>query len=475
MLMQTMARLALKVWRPSLRLALALCLGAAGGIAPAPRAARADVWPNQVFLPMTARNYLPGYEAPFGIAMFGNVNDAAGLAAMKTAGAKWVMTDLRWETVEPVEGGGYNWAGLDASLVNATAAGMRIFLLVDRNPGWAADTSRGPLKAGKQAAFLAFVQAAAQRYNGDNGFPRIDYWSFYGEPDNQSAWGNSAAEYADLLAATAPVVHAANPSAQVMIGALAYDLFTDDEIHGAGNFVRAFLGNVLQRLNSTGQLAATLDAFAFHYYRISVQRWPSIKEKTAELVGILNQYGAGSLPLIVPEVSMWSTWPDGDRPHAQAQELVKMYTQGLAANLEQLHWFQVFDVPDDPNTTADDTSRTQGLFVEQDLNQPREAYTAYTVLARELFNWQYASALNVAGAEGYVFTSFRGSKTVVWGTSTSGPTAVNFAQTCRQVVGLLGTSARVTDGGAGDLGPAGDGQIRLQVDGSEPIYVGPCS
>ena len=449
----------------------ALVLGA-GGLAPV--RGLPDV---MVYMPAMMKRHLPGYESPMGIAMFGGVSDATGLAAMKAAGSTWVMTDLNWSVVQPVEGGPYDWSSYDTSFSNAAAAGLSIYLLVDSNPAWVTSGGRQPIPADKLPAFQAFVQAAAQRYNGLNGQPRINYGSFFGEPDNQAAWGNASAAYADMLAGVAPLVHAANPTAKVLIGGLAYDWFTDDEIvsRGPGPFVRGFLAGVLQRLAATGALTSTLDAFAFHFYPISPERWPTLREKTQELRGILTQYGVGNLPILVPEVSIWSVLPNQvEDQHAQATVLIQNFARALAVGVRQVFWFQVFDVPDNPNITSDNTTRTQGLFVEQNLSQPKQSYTAYQVLARELDQWLYASALNVSGAEGYVFNQLTAVKTVAWGTSTAGPTPLNFAQTCARMVSALGVETTLRDGQAGDLGPAGDGQIRLQVNGGEPIYVGPC-
>jgi hypothetical protein len=152
---------------------------------------------------------------------------------------------------------------------------------------------------------------------------------------------------------------------------------------------------------------------------------------------------------------------------------VQTFVRGLADGIVQLAWFQVFDIPDDPGTTADDLSRTQGLFVERDLNQPRPAYFAYQVLARELDRARYVNSLNLPGVEGYVFTLDGRLKTVAWGTgSTAAP--IDFAQTCARRVDMLGVTNTVSDGGAGDLDQAVSGQIRLAVTPNEPIYVGAC-
>jgi hypothetical protein len=425
-----------------------------------------------VSLPLIVSQVIPGYQPPFGITMFGGVDDSTGLARMKDAGSQWVLTEVSWNWVQPVPGNPYNWAAYDAKFANAAAAGMGLFVIFDDNPAWAAAAPRGPVFADQYPALKQVVQAMAERYNGADGRPRIDYWAFYGEPDGTGAWGNYAADYAVMLKEVAPLVHAANPQARVVLGGLAYDSFTDDELH-PGGFVRSFLPDVLQTLNGLGGAANFIDVVAFNFYPISTPRWPTIREKAQEIKSIMTQHGVSRLPVVVTEMSTWSEYDGADLQRQQAQLLVQFYARGLSAGVQKMYWFQVFDLVDNPNTSADDYTRKQGLFVEQDVNAPKPSYFAYRTLAQEL-NWApYSGTLSVSGAEGYVFTLNGRPKTVVWGTGPS-PVNVNFALTCARRTDLLGDVSLVSDGGPGDLDGAGNGVVRLQVTHNEPIYVGAC-
>jgi hypothetical protein len=325
------------------------------------------------------------------------------------------------------------------------------------------------------------VATAAERYDGDgvndaNGSPVINYWSFYAEPDNgdpgrakggKGLWGNTPSAYSDMIYGVSAAIHAANPHAVVMIGGLAYDYFTTD----GGPFVQSFLNGVLSHLTTDhGGVTPTLGAVAFHYYPINTTRWPTIKDKTADIRAIMTTNGVGNLPLVVPEMGYWSSVVtgtvglDSSEPR-QAQQLVEMFARGLSVGIRQMSWFAVFDYG--PGT------ETHGLFRGQDLNQPKPSYSAYRTLTTELFGATYASAITAAGTEGYVFNTPSGqSKTVIWATQ-AGPTSYTFPLTCARRVDYLGNVLNIADGTGGDMDNT-PGQITLALLQDQPMYVGSC-
>jgi hypothetical protein len=431
-----------------------------------------------LYLPLVVRDYDPGYIVPFGHTTYEDVSDELGLSAMQTAGSRWATTVFYWAAIEPNppvdDQHTYNWAPFDALASRAQAAGVDLFVLFTGNPSWAAQYPGGPVT--NTAHLVNFVTAMAERYDGDGhndapGSPVINNWSFYPEPDSNSIthavkgkglWGDNPNGYAAMLAQVSPAMRAANPNARVMMGGLAYDYFTTE----GGPFVREFLGNVLARLNSHHGGATThLAAVAFHYYPIGTHRWATIREKAGELRGIMTAHGAGSLPLLVPEMGYWSDPAAGSSETLQAQNLVKMYVQGLSAGIPQLSWFSVFD--HGPGT------ETHGLFRNGDLAQPKPAYTAYSVMASELTFFRYLHEFLAPGVEGYVFSTAGGQrKTVLWATSAAA--TADFAQTCLRRVDLMGGELIIQDGGSGDVDGVANGNIRLTVSPNHPIYVGSC-
>jgi hypothetical protein len=444
------------------------------------------VLPFATFLPIIARDFLPGFVVPFGVDMYDGVTDPLGRQQMKNAGTNWMTVHFSWSSIEPtapISGvHTYNWSSFDDTVTRAQAVGISLFVLFTDNPAWAATLRGGPVVPQHVADLNSVVAAAAERYDGDGvndmtGSPAVNYWSFYAEPDNNSLpiaqtsdkgyWGNTPGAYADMIAGVATAMHAANPKAVVMVGGLAYDNFTPQ-----GHYVKAFLGSVLDALNlKPGGAAAYLGAVPFHYYPINTGVWPSIKEKTLEIRGILSARGLGNLPLIVPEMGYWSEavplHPEfNSNETRQAEVLVEMFVQGLAVDLKQMSWFMVFDSA--PGTEA------HGLFRGTNLGSPKPSYTAYATLTSQLFEAKYNSAVSAPGVEGYVFTTAPGPlKTVVWAHNQASAN-VSFHATCLRRVDYLGVVTIVGDGN-----PTWDkdgvvGQITLQVLQDQPIYVSVC-
>ncbi len=402
--------------------------------------------------------------------MFDGVNPTSGLPEMTNAGADWIMTNIRWVDIEPVEGQPYDFSTSDAKIDSIAAAGLRPFVLFDHVPDWAAiapGAIRAPTRPEKTEAMYRVIRALAERYNGRNGHGQVDYWMFIGEPDNISAWGERPEEYADLLATVGPQIRAIHPGAKVMIGALAYDWFTTDPSQGP--FRRDFLGRVLGRLNTKpGGASAYLDAITFNYFDISGWRWPTIFEKTAEIRGIMATHQVANLPVIITEMGRSSRTGGREDPAAQARWLVHSYVRGMSIGVEQMHWFQVFDM--EPASYEKD----YGLFVRSNLSQPKPAYIAYATLAAELDRAVYERRLDSPGLEAYVFRQGNDSKIVAWG---SGASAVDFAvaRTCTRIVGRQGEVSVFNDGGFGDRDGRANGSILILVQPAEPLYIGACS
>jgi hypothetical protein len=125
---------------------------------------------------------------------------------------------------------GYFWVYLDAAVARVRAAGMTVTLNIT-GPGrvWASSEPRrrkGSWKP-RPSAYAAFAKAVALRYGS-----QVDRYILYNEP-NISAWLSPQASckrgrctpvsphlYRSLVRAAYPAVRAADPGAQVIIGAL---------------------------------------------------------------------------------------------------------------------------------------------------------------------------------------------------------------------------------------------------------------
>ena len=433
-----------------------------------------------VSLPLIVRNHPSDDFSPFGIVMYGRVDNVGGLDLMKEAGSKWVTTHFVWSLAEP-SNDQFNWVYADRKAQNAQAAGLDLFILFSDNPDWAAELPGGPVN--DMQDLLDVASRMAERYDCDGvsdaeGHPCVHNWSFYPEPDNANLprakkgkgyWGHNGAEYADMISQVSEAMRSADPQARVFIGGLAYDWFEED----GGIFVRSFLPDTLDALNARGGAGKYIDGVTFHFYPINGEEWPTIAAKAAELRSVMNAHGAGSLPLIVPEMGNWSSPTFGSSEAAQAQRLVQMYVRGLSQEIELMSWYKVFDVA--VAGSADDTARdkTSGLLRVDRSKKP--SYYAYQTMTRELEGWIYQRVLGAAGAEGYVFKRpGNPEKTVLW--SNAGTTRVTFPYTRLRLVTVNGQEFDIRDN---DPGPPGDldggivGQIELAIYENQPVYVEP--
>ena len=424
------------------------------------------------YVPIAVRLHDRGYVVPFGTIMYGDVNDAEGLQVMREAGSRWVTTFFVWSTVEPTEGT-YDWSSFDAKALNASTAGMQVFALFTGNPTWAALSPDGPVS--NTLALVKVTVAMAERYDCDGvddapGSPCVHYWSFYPEPDRESRWGHNGREFAAMLCQVSPAIRAADPQAQVLIGGLAYDWFVED----GGPFVRSFLSDTLLRLNATcpGGARAAIDAVAFHYYPISGERWPTIRDKALEIRSVMAQHGVGDLPLMCPEAGYWSSPKHGSSEPFQAQWLVQMYVRGLSVGIQYMAWYKVYDDAVAGSEADAFPDRTCGLLRLDGSRKP--SYYAYQTMTRELEVARYLRPFTYPTVEGYVFKTPTGrEKTVLWAQGAA--LNVPFPYRCLYLVDKLGTRQTIADGDpTNDLDGLVNGRVTLRVRTNDPAYVEPC-
>lgn len=457
-------------WR--LATASLLLLSVTQAAVPAAIAAPALQTNQTLYLPSVTRYSDVSYQSPFGISMFNTIDAASGLPQMDAAGADLAFTNFRWIDLEATEGAPYDFSSMDARVTAAASAGMSLVVLFDHNPDWASlETGRihGPLKADKYDDLERAVGALAARYNGQNGFPQVDYWLFYSEPDRDRAWGNDGNAYADMLARVSPVIKAANSAAKVGPGAVAYERFSDDEFTTPGPFIRNFLPTVFARLNTKpGGAATVIHVVGFNDFGLTPQRWGNLRDKANSVRQLMINANIGQLPMIVTELSRTSQGVGTET--TQAQNVIKQYVYGMAAGIAQMHWFMVFDKTDVP--PADLAANAYGLFRGGDLNSAKPSYTAYQVVAEQLDGARYQRDLGAPGTQGFVFIDGPETVSVVWANSAA--TNVAFGQVCARTITRMNVAAQISDGGAGDRDGATNGQVSIQVTPNEPLIVRAC-
>jgi len=195
---------------------------------------------NIIYLPLARKAPL---KTVFGAEMT-PITDAQGLEMMSNAGASWVRRNgVLWSAVEPLQGGGYDWsvlASLEEDLLRARGNDMEVILIVRGVPEWARVPDYyyacGPISTDALPAFGSFMHALVQRYGGSPYY--VKYFEIWNEPDVDPLYvGNGASQwgcmgdirdtvyyggqvFATVLQAAYPMVKAANPEAQVVVGGL---------------------------------------------------------------------------------------------------------------------------------------------------------------------------------------------------------------------------------------------------------------
>jgi len=459
----------------------------AGGEAALPRVAAQTMNTTAAYtlaLPLICR-YYDGHVMLYGVKVDGSPLSTAVTRA-KEARIKWTRQAISWGNIEPtnVSPAQYDWSAYDNTLLTLAQAGVRSIVTVGGNPSWAAATQCGPISSTHLADYAEFVGALVSRY----GQPpyNVKYWEFYNEPDNTDpvnygwlggCWGGHGAEYATMLKTVYPVIKAADPNAQVAMGGLAYDNFTDWPVN-PGPFERDFLDSVIDP--ARGNAADYFDVMNFHFYVNFAQIWETerpgekgIVAKTNYLRAKLAEYGV-SKPFICTETGMWSDPANGGSDELQGRYVAQAFARGMAADLDVIIWFTLTDY------------QTEWLYglLKADLSR-KPAYSAYQTLTSELPNVRFRRRLTVLDTgneniEGYEFEDRETGKTtgVLW-TNDGGSYQMAFPGNAIRWVEKIAYHADGTpnsgavhivyDGSADDLDTVA-GQVTIWITPS-PIYV----
>lgn len=426
--------------------------------------------PQRIYLPIALRDY-PSKPSVFGVQMYGPLNSPkAALGLAQNAGIAWVRWPMSWADIEPqnTTPAGFKWTTLDADLLAAARRGLKVILTIDGNPSWAATYGQaGIIDRVPLSEFVEFVSAVVERYDGDGrddapGSPAVQHFEFYNEPDVYGTyrWGDNGDKYAGMLCAVYPAVKAASPRAEVLMGGIAYDYFTEEY----GPFVREFLDRVLAAGGGR-----CMDFMVFHYYPWFGFRWepygPGISGKTEYLRDKLGEYGFGHLPMMITEAGFfsnhnesWYVQPVNER--LQSSYLVKFFTQAIASGVHSMTWWSWTDISDFPDA--------YGLLT-LDL-QTKESYFALSVAADKLDANNYVRRLadDELGATNVEAYLFGGAKPfyAVW-TSDQVEQMISVPGGLAEVRNLLNVSqGLISDAGDGKA----DGRIQFLA-GPTPVYL----
>jgi hypothetical protein len=442
---------------------------------------------------------LSGPLAPFGVQMFGEINDADARAEATEAGIGWVRLITSWAS-----------SNIDGMVQNAINAGLEPIIVLGYSPSWAVEDTGydcGPIDPDDLPAFANSVQALVERYDGDGvddapGSPVVKYWEFWNEPDNESTsldcifvggcWGKAEdggldhddipdpQEYVTMLSYAYPKVKAANPDAQVLLGALAWE--------NQGCFNMNFLDQVL----SYGG-AQYFDITNFHQYDFKRDDWDGALPCNQGILGkIAAAKGKVDKPIVVSEIGLRRELGE----EKQARHLVHEVVRGMSLwpnDVKSMIYYLL----------VDEASNPTGHFglLERGTLDPFPAYYAYQTLTEELGEVDASQPAVQLGPDetgseyiqAYRFTMLDGGKKLVlwtddgqrikWASDLHINMAIDETRLGESWAGTLrlrvvdstsGYPPQVTiieDGGSGDLdGSGSNNSITLEIT-QDPVYV----
>jgi hypothetical protein len=240
----------------------------------------------------------------------------AVMTRLRTSGVNWVRADLPWAATEPHRGV-FNWSQLDRLMTAAAATNMNVLGILDYSAPWASSDPSGrgdvmypPTDPGD---FAAYARAVIDRYGANGAFHSgqapdtsplraVEIWN---EPYGDWFWkpGPDPAKFVALVEATAPVIHAEDPSMTVLAAG---------DIAQCRN--KVWQGTWLASLLAIDpNLPKLIDAWAVHPYPApwtlgpdDVPRDPKLGFQRVALTRQTSMQMNAALPIWITEVG-WST------------------------------------------------------------------------------------------------------------------------------------------------------------------------
>ncbi len=340
-------------------------------------------------IPAVAAVGLPELAVPNGFGV--NIHftgDPVDLDLIHDGGFKFIRMDFGWGGIER-EKGAYNFerTGYDALTDGCTKRGIHILYILDYSNRLYESEQSVRTEEGRKA-FAAFAEAAAKRYAGKG-----ILWEVWNEPNIKQFWTPqpSVEDYCKLVEAAAQVVKKADPSGLLVAPATSTIPF--DWLEGC------FKNGLLQ----------WIDVLSVHPYRPQPPE-TVIKdyEKLRELIKRYAPQGK-DIPIISGEWGYSNINWDKARlsDEIQAQFLAREFLINLYQKIPVSIWYDWKNDGTDP----DEREHHFGT-VMHDL-APKAAYTAATVLSKNLAGYAVESRLDLGSDKDFALKLANGSNQAI--------------------------------------------------------------
>jgi len=335
-----------------------------------------------------------------------------------------------------------NAAALEQHLVDASAAGLEVILIIRGTPEWARAEetlgySCGPIRPSKLTNFASFMAQVVSRYSQPP--YNVSYYEIWNEPDVEisvlpspdsayGCWGDPKDEYygggyyGEMLKVIYPIVKTANPNAKVMVGGLL--LMCNPHLPGACTSSHPkFLEGILHRNggNDGGDYFDGVSFHAYDYYFDQLNKYgnphwgtawnnggPGVTAKAKFIRETLASYNVSGKFLMNTEGAILCDYcvDDDEFEATKVNFLVQFYNAAIAEGLSANIWYSASGW------------QNSGLL-DRKLN-PKPAYHAYAFAREILGNTSSAEPigdgdiLNGTGVVGYKFQRWNRQIWVLW-------------------------------------------------------------
>jgi len=371
----------------------------------------------------------------------GNANVQTQFDLLDEIGVKWILDDFSWSTIQPEEkkdapGGEWNWSGFDTYVANANARGKKILAILDYDTEWLHDgrkkdeqgndirvpvtdymgstvqeilynddhVGRCIIGADEITRFCAYVRATVTRYNGENGYGKVDAWNIWNEPNLVPRfWTGTMDDFWKLSIAAAKTIREADPDAVIVVGAL-NSIATDEWIRGLYN------SGTTQQANFVGYHPYTTNATGTEInYRSFVDKSAPAFRSRIWITEVGHPTG-GNYPTMVPATRM-------------PQTIVKTVVLLAAGGAQKIFWYHLAETV--PRNNPNDSENWFGLYTREDGVLTPKGYLpdAYKLVADhipgKIWRKDGLSGLNLpSNAQSHYFEGADGkSVLVVWNDS----------------------------------------------------------
>jgi hypothetical protein len=263
--------------------------------------------------------------------------------SLKALGATMIRRDFIWNDIEPTQGT-YDFTGYDALVAQAATNNAKLLGTFDYGVAWANASSGGDnaYPPTNPQDYADYTAKTAARYAG-----QVNDWEIWNEPNNglrfwKPTLSGDPVAYGALLGTAFTSIHAAAPSAQVLLGGT---VFTPQIIEGGIPFLE-------DAYTAHADLATHFDVAGIHTYaayppqnapEVGVLSDPPLDAKIQMHSWLLSQHGASATPMWITEIG-WPVFGTVDEP-TQARFTVRATLIAAREGASGVFWYTLRDGP----------------------------------------------------------------------------------------------------------------------------------